>query len=113
MLHQLGHPDYPVGLLDLQNAVAGHPQKVSSLLTSLSKNGQNVLALDWAKQLPSGMTEKWPVVANVAQCHAAAKDWTGLEAWCRKSDWGPADYIRHATLARALREQGSTLESRS
>lgn len=111
MLRQLNHPDYAVQLLDVQEEAATDPAKTYALLMWLSSTQQDVLALDWAKRLPPATLIKWPVAGAMAECYAAAKDWADLEEACRTADWGEMEYLRHAALARAFREQGKTVEA--
>lgn len=112
MLRQLNHPDFAVRLLDLQTEAAAEPAKIYELLTWMSTSGQVALAMDWVKRLPPATTAKWPVAGAVAACHGAEKDWGGLEAWCRKTaEWADVDFLRHAALTRALREQSRTLDA--
>ena len=111
MLRQLNHPDFAVRLLDLEDESASDPRKIQELLTWMSTTQQAVIAREWVKRLPGTITSKWPVAAAVSDCYAAEKDWAGLEDWCRKTDWGDSDFLRHAVLARSLREQGRTLDA--
>ena len=111
MLRQLNHPDFAVRLLDAQEESAADPTKISLLLSWMSKTQQAVIAREWSKRLPAAITSKWPVAGAVSDCYAAEKDWAGLEEWCRKTDWEDMDFLRHAALTRALREQGRTLDA--
>lgn len=111
MLRQLNHPDFAVRLLDAQEESAADPTKISVLLSWMSKSQQAVIAREWSKRLPAAITSKWPVAGAVSDCYAAEKDWAGLEEWCRKTDWEDMDFLRHAALTRALREQGRTLDA--
>lgn len=111
MLRQLNHPDFPVRLLDMEEEAAIDPTKIYELLTWMSTSQQAVIAREWVKRLPAAVTTKWPVAGAVSDCYAAEKDWAGLEEWCRKTDWGDIDFLRHATLARALREQDRTFDA--
>ena len=111
MLRQLNHPDFAVRLLDAQDESASDPKKIYELLAWMSTTQQGVIAREWVKRLPATVTSKWPVAGAVSDCYAAEKDWTGLEDWCRKTEWGDMDFLRHAVLARALREQGRVLDA--
>ena len=111
MLRQLNHPDLAVRLLDAQEESAADPTKIGQLLTWMSKTQQTVIAREWSKRLPTAITSKWPVAGAVSDCYAAEKDWAVLEEWCRKTDWEDMDFLRHAALTRALREQGRTLDA--
>lgn len=111
MLRQLNHPNYAVRLLDMEEEAAGDPAKIDELLTWMSASQQTVLAREWVKRLPAAITTKWPVANAVSDCYVAEKDWSGLEEWCAKTDWGDTDFLRHAALSRAYREQARTLDA--
>jgi Flp pilus assembly protein TadD len=111
MLRQLNHPDFAVRLLDMEEEAASDPAKIYELLTWMSTSQQAVLAREWIKRLPAAAMSKWPVAGAMTECYAAEKDWAGLEELCRRMDWGDVDFMRHAVLARALREQGRTLDA--
>ena len=111
MLRQLSHPDFAVRLLDLQTEASAEPAKIYELLTWMSTSGQVALAMDWVNRLPPAMSAKWPVAGAIADCYGAEKDWAGLEAWCRKTDWADLEFLRHAALTRSLREQSRTLDA--
>ena len=111
MLRQLNHPDYAVRLLDMEEEAASDSTKIYELLAWMSTSQQTVLAREWVKRLPATVTLKWPVASAVADCYVAEKDWAGLEGWCKKTSLGEMDFLRHAALARAFREEGRTLDA--
>jgi Flp pilus assembly protein TadD len=111
MLRQLNHPSYAVRLLDMEEESASDPAKIDELLSWMSASQQTVLAREWVNRLPGAITTKWPVANAVSECYVAEKDWAGLEAWCAKTDWGETDFLRHASLARAYREQARRLDA--
>jgi tetratricopeptide (TPR) repeat protein len=111
MLRQLNHPDFAVHLLNMEDESSSDPTKIYELLTWMSTNQQTVIAQDWVKRLPATVTSKWPVAGAVSDCFVAEKDWDGLEEWCKKTDWGEMDFLRHAALARASRERSRTFDA--
>ena len=111
MLRQILHPDYAARLIEVQEEAAGDPVKAYALLIWLSSSRQEELALEWAKQLPPATRNKWPVAGALAECYGAGKNWSELEAFCRTTDWGEIDYLRHASLSRALREEQKTTDA--
>jgi Flp pilus assembly protein TadD len=63
-------------------------------------------ALQWVRTLPLAIQNGLPLPLLTADCFIEAKDWPALGDFLRsQKNWGEFEYLRHATLARALREQ--------
>ena len=63
-------------------------------------------AFSWLETLPPATKTNDQVAVAVANCRALLGDWAGLQSSLGPKNWGDQDYLRHAFLARALREQG-------
>jgi hypothetical protein len=103
MLHQLQDPEFSSYLETLQKNVAANPADLGALLSWMSQNNLNLLALDYLKRVPAADLEKWPLPLDVAQVHARLKDWRPLESVSKNANWRQYDFLRHAFLARAFR----------
>lgn len=104
-LHQLGAPEFAGYLTTLEKKVEANPADLVILLSWMSQNNLNVLALDFVKSLPAGMTEKWPIALVIAEIYERLADWPRLEAATKSANWQQFDFLRHAYLARALRAE--------
>jgi hypothetical protein len=104
-VHQLGAPEFTSYLTELEASVSSNPVELGALLEWMSRNGLNLLALDYIKNLPSDTLSKWPVPLTVAELYERLKDWRKLEEITKNSDWRQGEFMRHAYLARALRAQ--------
>ena len=62
-------------------------------------------ARQWLESLPASARSQPPVPLAIASCFSAAGEWTPLEAFLRNAQWGEQDFLRHAILARALRQE--------
>jgi len=51
------------------------------------------------------MLDKWPVPLAIADIYVRIKDWRKLEQVATNANWRQGEFMRHAYLARALREQ--------
>ena len=100
-------------LTELQNEAAADPGKLTVLLSWMGGNSLAMLALDWIKRLPPEAITQRPVPAMVAECYVAAGDWDALAQWCKKTNWGDLEFLRHAFLARAARGHGEDFGVRS
>src|SRR2546423_6637733 len=72
----------------------------------MSRSRLSLLALDYTKSLPAERLQKWPVPMAVADVYVQLAEWKQLETLTGKGLWGRFDFLRHAYLSRALREQG-------
>jgi hypothetical protein len=110
-LHQLDDSEFTAYLTELQKNVASHPADLTGLLTWLSRNSFNLLALDFIKTLNPQVLETWPVPMALADIQLHLKDWKQLEQLVKNANWRQFDFLRHAYLSRALREQDKTAAS--
>jgi thioredoxin-like negative regulator of GroEL len=63
--------------------------------------------------LKSKLLQPWPVPLAVADINVRLKEWNKLEAATKSGDWRAFDFLRHAYLARALREQDKPAAAQS
>ena len=100
--HDSGFTEY---LRKLEQEASSQPADLASLLSWMSGNETAAAAVEFAKTLPAESLAKWPVLPALAAAYASLKDWPGLEHLTRTTEWPPLDFLRHAYLSRALREQ--------
>ena len=108
LLHALHDQRFSSYLSELEKDAATKPGALGSLLTWMSRNNLNLLALDFSKSLPADVLEKLPVPLALADVYVALKEWQKLELATEKAQWRKFEFLRHAYLARALREQGKS-----
>jgi Flp pilus assembly protein TadD len=111
ILRQLHDPDFEEYLKKLQGESAANPVDLTTLFSWMSGNETAAAGIEFSKTLPPESLAKWPVPAALAGLHSSAKDWIGLERMTRSTDWQANNFLRHAYLARALREQDKKLPS--
>lgn len=102
-LHQLNNPEFSAYLTTLEKEVAANSSDLSALLSWMSQNNLNLLALDFLKSLPVESSQKWPAALAIAEIYGRLGDWTKLEMATKGASWQQFDFLRHAYLARALR----------
>ena len=103
-LRQLQNTQFSSYLAELEKSAAAKPDDLAALLAWMSQNNLNLLALDFVKRLPAESAKKWPVPLAVADIYARLKDWRTLEQVMEIAQWQQFDFLRHAYMARALRE---------
>lgn len=94
-------------------ANAAGPEQVQSLASWLIATGQIQPALDWLASLPAELQSKQRVSMALADLHQARGDWPSLQKLTESASWGDADFLRHAMLARACREQHQSISADS
>lgn len=63
-------------------------------------------AYSWLKSLPMQTQTNQPAAILIAQCQVELGAWHDMETALESQNWAELEFMRHALLARALREQG-------
>jgi thioredoxin-like negative regulator of GroEL len=108
LLHATQDPQFFAYLTELEQKAGEDPGSLGALLSWMTRSRLNLLALDYAKTLPIELLQKWPVPVALADVFVQLNQWQELEAMTAKAQWNRFDFLRHAYLARALREQGKS-----
>ena len=106
LLHATGDPEFSSYLTELEKKATDNSGSLAALLSWMSSSKLNILAFDYIKTLPADTLQKWPVPVGVADVLVVLRNWQELETVTTKAQWGRFDFLRHAYLSRALREQG-------
>ena len=109
ILHQLRHSDFISVLTKIEKKAPQRPNDLGSLLSWMNKSSLSALALNYSRELKPELLAQWPVPLALAESYTVLGDWVGLEQWTKANSWGGLEFLRHAYLARALREQGKTV----
>ena len=109
ILRQLRAPDFAKYLTTIEQDAASEPANLTALISWMTTSGLSLVAIDFARSLPTETLTKWPVPLAMAEAYAKLHDWASLDAWVRNKDWGQSDFMRHAYLALALRGQNKTV----
>lgn len=107
-LHAAQDPRFSSYLTELEKKAAEDSGSLAALLAWMSRSKLNLLAFDYLKTLPHEPLQKWPVPMALGDVFVQLGKWQELEAITSKTQWGRFDFLRHAYLARALREQGKS-----
>jgi thioredoxin-like negative regulator of GroEL len=109
-LRALQDPQFSSYLTDLEKIATNKASQLAALLSWMTTNNLSLLALDYAKGLPPESLRIWPVPLAIAGACVRLRDWKNLETATSKTTWERFEFLRHAYLARALREQGKPLD---
>ena len=105
ILRQSYDPEYTTYLTKIENEAAAKPDDLAALLTWMNGNEISIVAIDFARSLPEGALNAWPVPWAMAEAYAKVNDWSALERVTANSNWHQFDFLRRAYLARALRAE--------
>jgi hypothetical protein len=105
LLHQTHDAQFGPFLGDIEKSALSHPGDLAALLSWMSQNNLNLVALDYARSFPQEVAQKWPVVAALAEVYTRVSEWRKLETALGSASWGEFDFLRHAYLALAAEKQ--------
>ena len=105
ILRQLQDPEFRDQLVKLETDAKANATDVASLISWMASNLDPVEAIHFAESIPPEIAARWPVPLAISDAYSIAKDWPGLERVANEQNWGANDFLRHAYLARSLREQ--------
>lgn len=105
VLQQQRSADFKPTLAARQHEAAADPKKVWELGMWQMANLSTKETLAWLQGLPGPTRNASQVGMLIAECHALDKDWRGLQAAASGGDWAELEFIRHAFMSLALREQ--------
>ena len=111
LLKQTGNAGFKAALAEAQQAAVKNPLNINDLATWQVANTGLDSTLAWLQTLPMSIQTSQPATLSIAQCLAFKSDWAALRAWVEKQNWGNMEFIRHAFLARAMRELGLSATS--
>lgn len=111
VLHEAKDSEYTPALAQYERLAAADPAKLFDMSKWLMQYASPAEALNWLRSLPMQTQTNAPAVLLVAQCQLQLRDWHGLQGSLQKQNWDETEFVRHALLARALREQGLTAAS--
>ena len=108
-LHEMKDPKFSEYLTQLEKNAPDKPASLAALLSWMTKSNLSLLALDYSKNLPADTLKNWPVPLALADAYVRLRDWPKLEAHASKGNWGRFEFLRHAYLTRALREEDKSV----
>jgi Flp pilus assembly protein TadD len=100
-------------LAAVEQEAAGDPAKLHDLALWQIANRSSKEAMAWLQRLPRSTQTNPPVALLIAEGYTALHDWPGLRSCLGSQNWGDLDFLRHAFLTRAVREQGLIDSSRT
>ena len=113
VLMKTQNAEFKPALATYQREAATDPAKIFDLTNWQMNRLSTAEALGWLQSLPIQTRTNQPAALLAAQCQLQLHDWRGLQAAIQPQNWNELEFIRHAMLARSLREQDLTEASAS
>jgi tetratricopeptide (TPR) repeat protein len=104
LLKQTGNAEFKSALTGAERAAGTDAGKIHALATWQMANTTLEGNLSWLRSLPPNIQTNYPTSLAIAQCLVFQPNWQGLRNWVQNQNWGEYDFMRHAFLARALKE---------
>ncbi len=111
LLKRTGSAEYKPMLTDAQRSSVSEAENIVAMASWQEANISADSTLTWLRSLPVNIQTNQPTALVIAQCLSLKRDWPGLQIWVQKQNWAGLEFMRHAFLAYALREQGLTATS--
>ena len=111
-MHQVQDPEFSRYLTEMEASVAKDPGALTQILSWMSAQNLNLIALDYLRSLPPGTENKWPVPLATANVYVHLKEWQKLVALTKAGGW-KQEFLQHAFLSRALRGQQKDAASKT
>ena len=106
VLRTSNDPLAPSYLTELRDASISKVADLTQLLVWMNAQNLAIMVEEWTPTLPADLVSKPPVCVVLAESSIKASRWPQLRALVEKGNWGEADYLRRAFLARALERLG-------
>jgi Flp pilus assembly protein TadD len=106
VLKKTKNGEYGYALESYEREAANNSDDLLQLTMWLMEQNLSSKALGWLQSLPVNIQTNQPAALLIAQCQMLDQDWSDLQNFISKQDWGELDFTRHAYLSRALRQQG-------
>jgi predicted Zn-dependent protease len=108
-----GNPEFNAYLAALESKGATNSIAASKISAWLIAHDMVPEAAHWLDALPPDIKTNRPVRLARADCCIAQNDWSTLQTTLEEQKWDDVDFLRHAMLARAAREQKQEFASQS
>lgn len=91
-------------IAELEKESATDADKVAAVMAWLTGSGRSGDAVVWGNKLSPELLRAKTVPLAFSDVLVAAREWKTLRAFLTGANWGPAEFMRNALLARAARE---------
>lgn len=108
-----GDQESTIYLTQLKVTCRTSSSSACNLATWLAAHEQADDAVAWMESLPPELQQELEVKMTRAECLVAKRDWGTLRNQLKTNDWKESDFMRHAMIARAAREEHEDLTAQT
>lgn len=101
-------PEFTPALAQYRQMAATNPANLYQLASWQMAGVGPAENLKWLRSLSADVQTNLPGAMLIADCLALQKDWRGMQSTLTNQNWAELDLLRHALLAKAMREQNLT-----
>jgi hypothetical protein len=105
--------EYNTALAACQDEASKNTTKLTQMTFWLIERKQSAQALAWLQNLPPDIQTNPPAAVFIVQCQMLQQEWSAIQATASKENWGNMEFMRHAYVAYAIRQQGFTESSKA
>jgi predicted Zn-dependent protease len=113
LLRKAGDPEFTSLLSSMEKEARGNPSTIAQLAVWMDENERFGEAVAWSNDFTAQEWSDSRICAAIGLNILHTRDWAALESFTQSGDWQNLEYLRDTLLARALRERGKFVESRS
>jgi lipopolysaccharide biosynthesis regulator YciM len=106
ILRTAKNDEYNSALAACQRQAASDTNRLTEMTFWLIARNLTPDALAWLQSLPPNIQTNPPAAVLAVQCQIRLKDWQAVQDAASHENWGNMEFMRHAYLALALRQQG-------
>jgi tetratricopeptide (TPR) repeat protein len=81
-------PRFQAMLRSLKEASGSNPERVAQVMGSLNRLGRAAETLEWAKTIPSEVSQRPPIAVAVAEALRLSGQWRELDLYVSRCEWG-------------------------
>jgi hypothetical protein len=105
--------EYNTALAACQQEASKNTTKLTQMTFWLMERNQLAQAQAWLQSLSPDIQTNPPAAVFVVQCQMLQQEWSAIQSTASKENWGNMEFMRHAYVAYAMRQQGSSEASRA
>ncbi|HTR40306.1 MAG TPA: hypothetical protein VMH87_01650 [Pseudomonadales bacterium] len=98
--------EYNGALAACQREASTNTLKLTQMTFWLMERNQPEQALVWLQSLPPDVRTNPPAAVFTVQCQMLQQQWSAMQTTASKENWGNMEFMRHAYIAYAMRQQG-------
>jgi predicted Zn-dependent protease len=105
--------EYNAALAACQQEASTNNVRLTQMTYWMTERNMPAQTIAWLQSLPASVRTNPPAAVFIVQCQLRQQQWSAVQTTASKQDWGNMDFMRHAYIAYAMRQQGINEPSRA